>query len=180
MFVCAIDIGRFSLKMVLTIKDPMPLFLEGQCFKIPVETVRVLNQLRIWADFYREAPKLVSSTQDAWPAHLTEALQNAGYHIKWVEHNDLQQLVKIWKSLCPDRRWLRAGLISYLYDSTDRHSLSKNISRLTVLEWMYASMRSQIMELEGELFAEGRPLCPWHITLKCPLCDTGYEVSERE
>lgn len=176
MFVCAFDIRQFSLRMVLAVKDPVPIFLEAQRFQFPIEPALVLTTLETWADFYENVPDyLVGCQRDPWPDQLIEVLHNAGYRITWVDREDIDTMITIWKSLRPDARWLRGGLMAYLCDPERDHHSSDEILRVEVLEWIYATLRQQIMELEGELFAEGRDMCPGHLINECPLCDNGYK-----
>jgi len=174
MFICALDIRQFSLRMILTVKAPVPIFLEAQYFQFPVEPAVILNSLQTWADFYKCAPDyLLGCRQDPWPSQLKEVLQDAGYHIEWVTGEDIDRMTKIWNSLQQDGRWLRGGLMAYFCGHSSGHSSPDEVSRITVLEWMYATLRFQLMELEGELYAEGIVLCPGHMSLKCPICETG-------
>jgi hypothetical protein len=77
--------------------------------------------------------------------------------------------------LRPDVRWLRGGLMSYLCPSDDHYQSSDELSHIQVMEWIYATLKDRIMNLEGKLIAEGRDLCPGHLINKCPLCETVYD-----
>lgn len=181
MFVCAFDIRQFSLRMVLTVKTPVPIFLEACSFKFPVEPSKILDSMLSWEDSYQHATDyLVGCRQNPWPAQLEETLQKAGYCIKWVELADINKVVRIWKSLQPDARWLRGGLMSYLCPSDDQYQSSSDPSNIRVMEWICATLRDQIKELEGTLIAEGRDMCPGHLLDECPLCYTLHDDYEPE
>ncbi|TRZ48867.1 hypothetical protein D4S03_09125 [bacterium] len=172
MFVCALDMRPTSLRMVLVVKDTVLKLLEGQYFGRPVEPARVLSLLYTWEDYYREPPEfLVACRQDSWPAELEEALRAAGYRLEWIDSDCFQRVVNAWKSTQPDPRWLRGCLMSYLSGPSIPCFHENKIPRVIMLEWFYATLRFRMMELEGELYAEGRALCPDHVSPGCPLCE---------
>jgi len=156
-----------------SIKNPVPIVLEGCLFRRPVELSVIIKTLKTWETFYQAEPLFIAACpQDPWPDDLKGALQSHGYCVHWIEHTDILSLKKTWASLSPDRRWHRGGLMASMSDISASISSSANEKHIAVLEWMYAALRYQIKELEGALYAEGRELCPGHISQTCPLCDT--------
>lgn len=181
MCVCALDIHRSSLTMVLLVKSPVPIVLEGCSFCRPVEPPVIMKTLKTWETFYQAEPlSIVACPQDPWPDDLEGALQSNGYYVHWIEHTDILSLKKTRASLNPDRRWHRGGLMTSMSDISASISSSANEKHIAVLEWMYAALRYQIEELEAELSVEGRELCPGHISQTCPLCDTWEETFDEQ
>jgi hypothetical protein len=172
MFICGVDVRPTSLRMVLTVDGVVPMFLESRWFRQPVKLERIWDTLEEWHEFYQESVGvLVGCRQDLWPAELEESLRLAGHRLEWLDRCEIRELVKCWKSMHPDPRWLRGGLMCHLVSSPGNYPLEGDSRRLAALEWSYAALRARLVELEGELFAEGRSLCPEHISSSCPCCE---------
>jgi hypothetical protein len=175
----ALDIRRRSIHMVFMVCEPVPLVLEGRTFPRPVEPAVIVETLRSWESFYETGPFTIAAcSEDPWPEELEAALRRHGYGLHWVDRQALDSTVKTWQSLRPDPRWVRGGIMASLSALSNLASCSGDTSYGAALVWLYASLRSQLQDLEGALFVEGVNLCPDHLNPTCPLCDTDDERFE--
>jgi hypothetical protein len=61
--------------------------------------------------------------------------------------------------------------MGFLMSTPGKYLHPGNVSERVAMEWIYAALRARVVELEGEIFGEGRSLCPGHLSLECPDCE---------
>jgi hypothetical protein len=170
----ALDIRPRLIHMVFMVCEPVPLVLEGCTFTHPVDPVVIVEALRSRESFYGTGLETIAAcAQDHWPDNLEDILGRQGYGIHWVDCQALDYTVKTWQSLSPDPRWTRGGIMASLSALPGLTSCSGDTLYGAALLWLYASLREQLREMEGALFAEGISFCPYHLAPTCPLCARG-------
>ena len=175
MFVCAIDIFRSSLRVVLSVNGPesMPILLEGEQFPRNVSPERVRTLLASWREFYGMDPEVVVfNSKPRIPKDLVDALDGGPWQLSWVDAKELRQAQVAWRNLRHDPRWLRAGLMAMLHSSPPLYRHEGEFSQMAALDWLYACQRKDIIHLEAQLWGEGRMMtCSNHVAPTCPECE---------
>lgn len=170
----ALDIRAHLIHLVFMICEPVPLVLEGCTFLRPVDPAVIVDTLHSRESFYGTGLETIAACdQDLWPDDLKDMCNDLGYELHWVDRQALDCTVKTWQSLSPDPRWTRGGIMASLSALPGLTFCSGDTLYGAALLWLYASLREQLKELEGALFAEGISFCPSHLTPTCPLCARG-------
>lgn len=169
---CAVDVRSSSIRMALWAfwgNNEPPARLEARV--LPRSTSRVLETLEHWQHWYHlhshPARLIVGCAQDPWPRELIAALEGAGYTLQWIEDGaTLSDGVELLKFLQMSPQFMRATLMAHWPTGCVRNHMDG-----TVFEVQYAVLRVQLMQLEYDLFAEGRLQCPGHLQHTCPNCE---------
>lgn len=178
MFVCGLDVGATTLGMVVTMDEPdsAPQFMEGAHFPRSVEPARVVAQLEAWQEYYGlEFDRLACSHADLIPMELLVALEERGFVMEWVDDHDLREALGVWRTLQPDPRWLRGGLVALLLSSPMSWRRPGEEPRKAAWSWAYAVARREVLEMEQWVMAEGRLLCPDHLSPECSDCLVSWD-----
>lgn len=177
MFVCGLDVGRTSMRLVLMVDCPeaAPEFLEARRFARSAYPREVAGQLDIWSDRYGIGPDaVVCCSSDRVPDSLLCALEGKA-PVEWVDGLEVRKALAVWRSQRPDRQWLRGGLLGLLFSSPMAYPSWTDNPNRAALEWDYAYRRRQILDVEAWLMAEGRMMCPGHLNPTCPYCEAPWE-----
>lgn len=171
---CAVDIRSSSIRMALWAfwGNDLPARLEARVLPSRSST-QVLSTLDEWRHWYCMDNGLdwdwpiVGCATDDWPTGLAYRLESAGFTIQWIENDAaLSDGVELMKFLQMSPRFMRATLMAHWPSQCDRNDLDG-----TVFEVQYSILRRQVMDLEHDLFVEGRLKCPGHLMNQCPNCE---------
>ncbi|MHB2018754.1 MAG: hypothetical protein ACYCW6_17535 [Candidatus Xenobia bacterium] len=120
---------------------------------------------------------IVGCKADAWPATLAGRLQDADYSIEWIESAQaLADGVSFLESLQQSRRFMRATIMAH-WPCGGRGNRREARVEGTAFEAQYSLLRNRLIELEWDLYIEGRGRCPGHLSPTCPDCEYPAEAS---
>ena len=171
---CALDVQHGSVRAALFGFWPNEPPARLECRLIPWRSsARVLEVLRGWEHWYQldqpgQERAVVGCIADRWPRGLQRRLEDAGFTIVWIEDaSGLSQGLSFLQSLQMNRLFMRATLMAHWPEGCPTGQQTEAV----VLDLQHRVLRSRLVELEYDLYAAGRSLCPAHLSESCPDCE---------